>query len=279
MKIFTISTCLAVALAFTSSASAAIIEGAAGDGTTSLVYDSATGAFSIDAETGGIAFIEVLSQSGIFSGEALASPAGSLATDTDTKIGFAGFSGTLIDAGATFSLGRIAPPQLELNTLLDDLTFTWNGGLGTPTVTGDLVFQGMVSANTDPVLGALATATYDRMGNAGETVSLQFLATDEDAGDTLTWSGLALDSFDPEFSNLTNTGADTGSLSDTGEFTWDPTGFARGVYTFSAMVADGAGGSASGVVGQVTVTGVPEPATFGMFALAIAGVLGLRRRS
>jgi hypothetical protein len=68
-----------------------------------------------------------------------------------------------------------------------------------------------------------------------------------------------------------------------GQFSWDPTGSARGpkgsgtvAYSWTTTASNAAGSSPATVA--ITLTLIPEPATMSLFGLAMVGVLGLVRR-
>ncbi|MEM6330951.1 MAG: hypothetical protein AAF790_11965, partial [Planctomycetota bacterium] len=82
-KFATYGIALAAALAFSSSASAALEFGMEGDGVTSLTYDFLTGEFSIAAEGGPVALFEIQSESGIFTGDDVPAIPNALLTDED----------------------------------------------------------------------------------------------------------------------------------------------------------------------------------------------------
>jgi hypothetical protein len=130
-----------------------------------------------------------------------------------------------------------------------------------------------VAPVVNPVAPELNPATMQ-----GDIINAVFTATDVTAL-PVTFSNAVLSSFVPLVTGATNP-AFNGTIDSAGNFTWDTTGFARGVYTINATATDSGTPPLAGTGGSfvVTIEQVPEPTTIVMVGLAIAGLFGVRRR-
>jgi hypothetical protein len=109
--------------------------------------------------------------------------------------------------------------------------------------------------------------------NLGEVEQSTTIMAQLTASNAPTWSNLV---------STTGSPAIAATLSDTGAFSWDPTGSARGpkgsgtvAYSWTAT-ATNADGMDTRVA--ISLSLIPEPATISLFGLAMVGVLGLVRR-
>lgn len=131
--------------------------------------------------------------------------------------------------------------------------------------------------NTPPIVNPLAPISGVM---AGDVVNATFSATDvEDPTGPFTFGDLTLASFTPHIPGATNP-AFNGMLDvNSGAFSWDTLGFARGTYdiTVNATDPDGAMSANPGHL-LVTITAVPEPSTVALCGLAMIGLVGLIRR-
>jgi hypothetical protein len=130
-----------------------------------------------------------------------------------------------------------------------------------------------VAPVVNPVAPELNPATMQ-----GDIINAVFTATDVTAL-PITFSNAVLSSFVPLITGATNP-AFNGTIDSAGNFTWDTTGFARGVYTINATATDSGTPPLAGTGGSfvVTIEQVPEPTTLVMVGVAIAGLFGVRRR-
>jgi hypothetical protein len=249
-------------LAAAASVQAATTLGAAGDGKSSVAYDSATGVFSIQPDSQPVGLFDIMSASGIFNATPATMPPGSLGFDVNsaTRKSWAALSVSAINAN--HSLGAIAAPGLTQAFLLGDLTVTMSGGFGTNNRDGDLVYVG----------GAVGPDI--QLVNLGEYLSTNAITQQLNAANGAggTWSALTSSAGNP---------SQAASLSPAGVFTWNPLGSQRGpkgngvVYSWRATVTT-AGGTDTDVA--LTLSLIPEPATVSLIGLAMIGLVGLVRR-
>lgn len=141
---------LATVFALTSVASAAVTEGAPDDGLRSVFYDASTGEVGINPDGLGTNVFQILSASGIFGGPDSGSidfPAGgALSSDQQGEIAWTTFGVGINDV---YSFGNVAQPGLEKDFLLQDLSITFAAAVGTPNLSGDLIFIG---GSTNPII-------------------------------------------------------------------------------------------------------------------------------
>jgi hypothetical protein len=140
----------------------------------------------------------------------------------------------------------------------------------------NLEFIPGVPPNVAPVVNPEAPEVG--ITTAGDIITTVFTATDVTAL-PVTFSNAVLASFVPLIPSATNP-AFNGTVDSAGNFTWDTTGFARGVYTINVTATDSGTPPLSGTGGAfvVTIEQVPEPTTIVMVGLAVAGLFGVRRR-
>jgi hypothetical protein len=244
---------------------AATVQGAVGDGEPSVAYIAATGEMTIQPDREPVGLFQILSASGVFTGNAILPPA-SLGFDINTNNEKAWAVLAQNSFVEDFSLGVIAPSGLTLDFLLNDFTMVGSGGFGTATFIFDLVYY--APGNTPP-RGADALVHFPAAGS-GVTFNHQFSATDsENPATALVWTNLefSLDGLGtPQFQP---------TLSPTGLFTWDTTGSPRGIYTATAIVTD-LGGYADMTV--LTINTTPEPTTAALCSLAMIWIALLRTK-
>jgi len=138
------------------------------------------------------------------------------------------------------------------------------------------VFGG--AANLPPVIADAA----DQGGvTAGDIVTTTFTATGPEDGQTVTFSNAVLSSAVLAFPGwpIPNPTFD-GVVNPDGTFSWDTTGWRRGTYTIDVTATDNGTPAGVSVGGSfvVTVTQVPEPSTFALLGIAVAGMVGMARR-
>jgi hypothetical protein len=119
--------------------SAATVPGMVDDGMTSVYYISATGELGIQPDGRSVGHFEILSASGIFNGNATLPSAGlGINVNTASQISWLVRSENAVHEN--FSLGNVAGAALQLDFLLNDLTFYASGGFGTIPLDVDLVY-------------------------------------------------------------------------------------------------------------------------------------------
>ena len=219
---------------------AATLPGSAGDGKTSIVYDPATGVFGIQADGLSVGLFDVLSESGIFTANA-SLPADSLFLENhESRKSWAAFQEHAFNSD--FVLGGVAPAGLGYVFLLNDLTLTGSGGLGTENRNLDLVYLGETPPLVPPVVHDVDLG--DRLGRSSG-IDHTFMSA---AGDTrITWSNLAVSG--------PGTPLHAPVLSPDGTFSWTPHGSPLGLYNFE-VTATNAGGSD---VGRLSVNLIAPP--------------------
>jgi hypothetical protein len=160
-----------------------------------------------------------------------------------------------------FDLGIIAPAGLTKSFLLDDLTLTGSGGLGTPNRAFDLVHF----SSTD--VGIIVVDAYLSGGLPGIHFKHQFVASPGQP--PITWSNLTpvVGSPTPNF---------LPTLSTTGQFNWNTAGSPLGIYAWD-VTATNAAGSDTGRL-AITLFDTPEPSAFTLIGVAAPFMVGLFRR-
>jgi hypothetical protein len=89
------------------------------------------------------------------------------------------------------------------------------------------------------------------------------------------WDNFQFVSFEPDIPGSTNPPMNATFDPDNQLFSWDSTGFTRGVYEWSVRATNDFGNS----TGALTVRAViPEPGTAALAALGLIGVVGIRRQ-
>ena len=138
---------------------AAIAQGGqAGDGQTSVGYDTSTGEVWVDAPAGtDLTSINIDSAAGIFTGDAAANLGGSFDNDADNNI----FKATFGSSFGTLSFGNVAQPGLSEEFVAGDLTVVGSLAGGGDLGAVDLIY---VPEPSSLVLGVLATLGIVVMG-------------------------------------------------------------------------------------------------------------------
>jgi hypothetical protein len=131
-------------LAVAAVAQATTTLGAPGDNKTSVVYDSATGNFTLQPDGQAVGLFWIRSATSIFSGMATL-PGGGLGFDVNAANEKAWAALPANAVSANFNLSNIAAPGLTQDFLLGDLTIDVSGGFGTDNRLGDLVYLGDTS--------------------------------------------------------------------------------------------------------------------------------------
>jgi hypothetical protein len=261
-SIRTFAIALTVVMLAVGTSAAATSEGAAGDGKTSISYDSATGAFGIQPDGQPVGLFDIRSATSIFNSTPATLPPGGLGLDVNTaaRKSWAALPAAAINAD--FNLGNIAATGLTKAFLLGDLTLVGSGGFGTNNRDLDLVYVGGTTG-TAPVVTDFASP--DRI--QGAQISHQFAAT----GDPVpTWGSLTPVAGNP-------TPAIVPTLSAAGLFTWNSAGSPYGNYAWDVTATNSVGSD----VGRFSVELIiPEPATISLVGLSVLGLVGLfgRRR-
>ena len=117
--------------AYAGSLSALADFGTAGDGQTTFIYNPTTGEVQIDAPAGtNLTSVNIVSASGVFTGDDASNLGGSFDIDTDTTI----FKATFGSSFGSLSFGNVAPTGIRPGFFLSDITITGSleggGGLG-----------------------------------------------------------------------------------------------------------------------------------------------------
>ncbi len=183
------------------------------------------------------------------------------------NIAWAPAPGTNILGGTGFVTSRI--------TLSDDAVGSLQYFGSTSAISGDplqvegTVVNGVISFGS--VVEAPVVADFNAVALLNETVATTITATNNPDS----WSGLLNPTFTPSFGG-SNTGNAPQWDPNTQSFSWDTTGWSRGLYTWN-VEATNAGGTGSGLI-SIEVSQVPEPASFVLFGLALAGLAVARRQ-
>ncbi len=183
------------------------------------------------------------------------------------NIAWAPSPGTNILGGTGFVTSRI--------TLSDDAVGSLQYFGSTSAISGDplqvdaTVVNGVISFGS--LVEAPVVADFNAVALLNETVATTITATNNPDS----WSGLLNPTFTPSFGG-SNTGNAPQWDPNTQSFSWDTTGWSRGLYTWN-VEATNAGGTGSGLI-SIEVSQVPEPASFVLFGLALAGLAVARRQ-
>ena len=156
---------LAITLAFVGvTTSTAGTIGADGDGAASVVFDFATGEVLIDTDGQTTAVVQILSESGIFTGDEAQFPAGAaIPSDLDGEIAFTlfgpGFADDFDEATGEggLSFGNVAVPGLTESFLESDLTITFSEFVGAPLIEGDFFVVNAAPEIPEPASLALVS--------------------------------------------------------------------------------------------------------------------------
>jgi hypothetical protein len=254
-----------IVLAVATASPATTTPGAPGDGKSSIAYDRPTGVWSIQADGQSVGLIQLLSASGVFTNAAAVTLPGGALFDAKTanEIGWAALETSALPGTATHSLGAISATNLDQAFLLNDLTMIGSGGFGTSNRDFDLVVTGGGTTNP-PIISLVDVGEYEELGPITQQLT--------SSGTGNMWSALMATTGSP---------ANMATLSETGLFSWDPTGSARGpkgngvAYAWTATVTN-ADGTDTDVAIRLSL--IPEPATMSLVGLAMVALAGLFRR-